>query len=60
MRPTSAATYPDTKAGGSDISRIVRVENAGAQPEYVRARLRMTSVAPTVRVRTPRATSPFT
>ena len=38
--------YPDTKAGGSDISRIVRVENAGAQPEYVRARLRMTSVAP--------------
>lgn len=37
--------YPDTKAGGSDISRIVRVENAGAQPEYVRARLRMTSVA---------------
>lgn len=38
--------YPDTKASGSDISRIVRVENAGAQPEYVRARLRMTSVAP--------------
>ena len=22
--------YPDTEAGGSDISRIVRVENAGA------------------------------
>ena len=26
--------YPDTKAGGSDISRIVRVENVGAQPAY--------------------------
>lgn len=38
--------YPETKAGGSDISRIVRVENVGAQSEYVRARLRMTSVAP--------------
>lgn len=38
--------YPETKAGGSDISRIVRMENVGAQSEYVRARLRMTSVAP--------------
>ena len=46
FEPNEHGDYPDTKAGGSDISRIVRVENVGAQPEYVRARLRMTSVAP--------------
>ena len=46
FEPNAHGDYPDTKATGSDISRIVRVENAGAQPEYVRARLRMTAVAP--------------
>ena len=46
FEPNEHGDYPDTKAGGSDISRIVRVENVGTQPEYVRARLRMTSVAP--------------
>lgn len=46
FEPNEHGDYPDTKAGGSDISRIVRVENVGAQPEYVRARLHMTSVAP--------------
>ena len=46
FEPNEHGDYPDTKAGGSDISRIVRVENVGTQPEYVRARLHMTSVAP--------------
>ncbi len=44
FEPNEHGDYPE--AGGSDISRIVRVENVGSQPEYVRARLRMKSVAP--------------
>lgn len=38
--------YPETKASSDSISRIVRLQNAGAQPEYVRARLSMKAVAP--------------
>ena len=38
--------YPETKASSDGISRIVRLQNAGAQPEYVRARLSMKAVAP--------------
>lgn len=38
--------YPETKASSDGISRIVRLQNAGAQPEYVRARLSMKVVAP--------------
>lgn len=38
--------YLETKASSDGISRIVRLQNAGAQPEYVRARLSMKAVAP--------------
>ena len=38
--------YPETEASSDGISRIVRLQNAGAQPEYVRARLSMKAVAP--------------
>lgn len=37
--------YPATKASAGKISRIVRVQNVGSQPEYVRARLSMKAVA---------------
>ena len=38
--------YPSTRVTSGNISRIVRVQNAGDQPEYVRARLVLRSVSP--------------
>ncbi len=35
-----------TRAQSGDISRIVRVQNVGEQPAYVRARLHMNAVSP--------------
>ena len=40
----SNGDYPVTKVSDGQISRIVRVQNAGAQPEYVRARLSVSAV----------------
>lgn len=46
FEPDERGEYPETKATSDDISRIVRFQNAGAQSEYVRARLSMKAVAP--------------
>ena len=46
FEPDVRGEYPETKASSDGISRIVRLQNAGAQPEYVRARLSMKAVAP--------------
>ena len=46
FEPDVRGEYPDTKASSDGISRIVRLQNAGAQPEYVRARLSMKAVGP--------------
>lgn len=41
---SAAGDYPSTKVHVGSISRIVRVQNAGEQPMYVRARLLMRAV----------------
>ena len=50
--------YPDTKAGGSDISRIVRTPARSLSTFALVCAWRRWH--PTVRVRMPRATLPFT
>ena len=43
---SASGDYPATKVSSGAISRIVRVQNAGSEPMYVRARLAMRSVSP--------------
>lgn len=45
FEPDARGEYPETKASSDGVSRIVRLQNAGVQPEYVRARLSMKAVA---------------
>lgn len=44
--PAADGSYPSTKVTSGNISRIVRMENTGEQPLYVRARLSLCSVSP--------------
>ena len=46
FKPDARGEYPETKATSDGVSRIVRLQNAGTQSEYVRARLSMKAVAP--------------
>lgn len=43
---TASGDYPSTRVSSDSISRIVRVQNVGDEPMYVRARLTMRAVAP--------------
>lgn len=43
---SASGDYPATKVSSGAISRIVRVQNAGSEPMYVRVRLAMRSVSP--------------
>lgn len=43
---SAAGDYPATKVSSASISRIVRMENVGSEPMYVRARLAMCAVSP--------------
>lgn len=45
FEPDARGEYPETKVSSDGVSRIVRLQNAGVQPEYVRARLSMKAVA---------------
>ena len=46
FEPDAWGEYPESKATSDGISRVVRLQNAGGQSEYVRARLSMKAVAP--------------